>query len=657
MPVRSDTAPVHKNPSQGPVRPRPLLVLGGELIHPAHLHHPGGLRLPAHQHTPRADRVRDAPTGNGGADATGTHEGNELQRVVGVLPEGPCQLGRAEPAAVAADQRAGNESTNSLSNRLDILAFRNIEINVPGTAISNEAAGSMNVTMTPGVAGDGGGVGQVNWINGTINIGSDSVWRVDGRLSAQGSGSRQILSGSLDVARNGFSGAIGTLRIEPGSSLTIGNGVKVGAEEVDNQGDILLSGADSVGTTLTLVPADGLGVVENQGTIRGQGAVVAVRDPMSTQQLGRSSFVNRGTLQQAGNLDIGDDDFTNSGSIVLNGSGISLTVISNQDLVQGTNTGLIRGEGLVSLLSLGRNPQKNLDNAGTIEATGELQLAVDSLRLTDSSNLIIDLTNGTGRIRVPNGQIDQIAGSLAVTTGTVFSSGESFPVLIAEGFGGTAADFSSISVPPEFQTVGIVPFNSFAYLVQAPTIVAPPTPPTTVPPSPPITEPPTSTPNPPDPQPPSAGIPSRPPSSPPGSPPTPPEQPPATANIPRNVDLYEQIFLPSRTTEATRAEDPLMRSPFTVELIDRISNPNLSLIGDKDAGNELDGDAFTLVTEDMTPEQAILLLQAGEAQRTQDTQKTINDVEPPEGAPETIDTDSLQRALRRAAEVIRAGGG
>lgn len=100
-----------------------------------------------------------------------------------------------------------------------------------------------------------------------------------------------------------------------------------------------------------------------------------------------------------------------------------------------------------------------------------------------------------------------------------------------------------------------------------------------------------------------------------------------------------------------------MRSPFTVELIDRISNPNLSLIGDKDAGNELDGDAFTLVTEDMTPEQAILLLQAGEAQRTQDTQKTINDVEPPEGAPETIDTDSLQRALRRAAEVIRAGGG
>lgn len=139
-----------------------------------------------------------------------------------------------------------------------------------------------------------------------------------------------------------------------------------------------MSGADSVGTTLTLVPADGLGVVENQGTIRGQGAVVAVRDPMSTQPLGRSSFVNRGTLQPAGNLDIGADDFTNSGSIVLNGSGISLTVISNQDLVQGTNTGLIRGEGLVSLLSLGRNPQKNLDNAGTIEATGELQLAVDA---------------------------------------------------------------------------------------------------------------------------------------------------------------------------------------------------------------------------------------------------------------------------------------
>lgn len=540
-------------------------------------------------------------------------------------------------------------ANNNINNTLRIDAYRDIDINVAGVAIANNSAGLMDVIMTTGLFLDQGGSGQVNWISGDISLGPSSTWTVNGSLNVQGAGVKRLQSGFLQVLSPSFQTPYGMLRVAPTSVLEIGNNASIRAGSLDNRGTIQLAGVEPLGASLNLYLPAGGGTIENQGTLAGQGLVSVQYQPTEAGPVEPTSFINSGALRPTGQLSIRADDFTNTGTVALTGLGNALTVISSRDQVQATNTGLITGAGLFSLTSSMSQEvptQTTLINSGTIEATGDLQLGVDRLQLTSTSALKVDISSGDGRITLPTGQVDQIDGALNVVSSTAFTAGEEFAVLVAEGFNGTAADFTSVSFPnPGYIDLGISSFNSFAYLVKAPTITGQGPTPEPQPPSP-------TTPTP-EPQPPSTTTPTPKPQEPKPKEPKP-TQPEPELPLPPISQLYPQVFFPSNPVEGGQDPDPFSVKSFSVELLDRISSPSLSLLWETNgAGTSGGGGDFNVVIEEMTPDQAIKIFRLGEIGRTQDTKETIRDVEPPAGAPESIDTDTLQRALRRAASVIR----
>jgi autotransporter-associated beta strand protein len=277
------------------------------------------------------------------------------------------------------------------------------------TTIDNAIALSGSATVNTGAA---------TTLSGVIS-GSNSLTKSGaGTLTLSGnntySGSTSVSAGTLSIASDSNLGS-GTLNLANGTTLQI-----TGVTTIDNA--LALTGT----ATVTASAASTL-----SGVISGTG---------SLNKTGSSSLTLSGSNTNTGATTV------NGGTLVVNGSTSSSTVVASGTTLAGTGT--LGGD--VTVQS-GATLSPGSSGAGSLTING-------NLLMSSASTLALDIngaTAGTGYDRVVvNGTVDVSAANLVVTHGYAAGSGDSYTVIVNDAADAVIGTFSGANEGDKFNAAG-----------------------------------------------------------------------------------------------------------------------------------------------------------------------------------------------------------